>query len=316
MVETEGLLNYLRPAVASAARAGCLDERALSSGEALEPARVRVRNGRGLHARRGEAALDGALLDGPVGFALVEQRSAASDPSAPEQFDLLREELGALGRRLSGAPLAFVSAPYVRDESGDAGDMRRHTKATRAHHIVHNDYSSRYLELLQSLAETRSLRVGPAQQQQVEQVEQEQPAPAPAQPQARSRRSAILSGMLQVPPGAALGDAARALRGARRVVVLNMWQSALPRGVPLQHCPLAVCSSGSVAARDIVVRPLLEYAGFPLWGLAVPFEVCLATRSEEHQWHFFTPVLITSCSSRPTDRLYSISNSKQCFIPQ
>ena len=80
---------------------------------------MRVRSGRALHARRGEAALDGALLDGPVGFALVEQRSAASDPSAPEQFGLLREELGALGRRLSGAPLAFVSAPNVRDESGD-----------------------------------------------------------------------------------------------------------------------------------------------------------------------------------------------------
>ena len=129
------------------------------------------------------------------------------------------------------------------------------------------------------MAETRSSRGGSAQQQQVEQVDKEQPAPVPAQPQTRLRRSAILSGVLQVPPGAALGDAVRAIRGARRVVVLSMWQSALLRGV---HCPLAVCSSSSVAAEDVVVRPLLEYAGIPLRGLAVPFEVCLATRSEEH----------------------------------
>lgn len=94
MTEMEGPLEYvrpaLRPALTSAARAGRLDERALSSSEVLKPARVRVRDGRALHARRGEAALNGALpvLNGPVGFALVEQRSAASDPNAPEQFGL------------------------------------------------------------------------------------------------------------------------------------------------------------------------------------------------------------------------------------
>jgi len=167
----------------------------------------------------------------------------------------------SVARELTGAATTFCLPPLFRSDTPDkvaesgVTDTSRHASAIRPHDLVHNDYDERFTTFLRKLAGE-----SPAEVRQFLSV----------------RRGAGSA-------PAADADVARAVLRAKRVLVLQFWGSAQPRGTVIEQHTLAVCLPRSVAPGDLLPVPLPTYGGVRVGD---GFNVCVAKAAgaPHHEW--------------------------------
>jgi hypothetical protein len=177
---------------------------------------------------------------------------------------MIKEVYGKKAKEMTKAYATFTFPPILRSEKesnvkeNEVEDLRAHRNSTRPHDIVHNDYTIGFQSFLK---ETEPDKL----------------------------RQFLAVSHKEYPNSK---DLHKLVSSARRIVVIQFWGSAQPRGTVIEHHPLAICAPRSVMnTRHIIPAPLPEYGGVDI---GANFSIYLANAEYaeshgKHQWYISHP---------------------------